>query len=109
MTQRNVEYLSMIYFFHRCCFVRCFINQVFHFDITITSRVEDEHSILKHQLSSFNEDFKTVMNDINLLLKNELNDHFIAVKEIKNRFFMKFRKSIFQQLIAHISFLFFEK
>lgn len=94
----------MIYFFHRRRFVQCFINKVLHFDITITSRTENEHAILKRQLNSFNENLKTVVNDINLLLTNKLDDHFIVINEVKNRFSIKFRKSIFQQLIVYVFF-----
>jgi hypothetical protein len=57
---------------YRRRFIKCYITQMLHFDITITSRDEDFHAILKRQLSKFTDDLKTIMNDINLMLINKL-------------------------------------
>ncbi len=56
---------------YRRRFIKCYTNQVLHFDTTVTSRGEDEHAVLKRQLESSIDDLKTVMNEINLLLINE--------------------------------------
>jgi catabolite regulation protein CreA len=76
---------------------------VLHFDTTTISRAEEEHAVLKRQLRFSTEDLKTVIDDINLLLTNEAHDHLIAINEVKDRFLMRLRKSIFQQLTAYVS------
>jgi hypothetical protein len=43
-----ISYLYDIYIMsYRCRFIKCYINQMLHFDITIISRDEDVHAILK--------------------------------------------------------------
>ena len=100
---RCVEYLTMTYLPHHCCFVWYFTNQVLYFDTTTTSRAEGEHAVLKCQLDSSTGDLKIVVDGISLLLTNELHDHLITINEAKNRFPMRLCKPIFQQLAAYIS------
>jgi hypothetical protein len=101
-----VNYLINIYIIDfRHHFIKAFINRVLHFDTTTTSRDEDEHVVLKHQLGSFTKDIKTVMKDIDLLLINELHNHLIALNEAKIRYLIELRKSIYQ-LIASYTFSF---
>jgi hypothetical protein len=100
-----VKYLRFIYIFeYRFRFVKCYTNEVLHFNTTITSRDESDHFTLKKRLSFSIEDLKTMMNDIDLLLKNELHNYHLALEKAKIRFFMSFRKSIFQNLIAYVIF-----
>jgi hypothetical protein len=99
----RVEYLKFIYineFNHR--FVKCFINWVLHFNTTTSSRDESEHAMLKRRLRSSIEDLKTMMNDINLLLINELHNHLLIVENAKIRFSMRLNKLIFQQVASYV-------
>jgi hypothetical protein len=41
-----------------------------HFDNIVISRIENSHVALKRQLEFFIEDLKTVVDDIDLLLRN---------------------------------------
>jgi HJR/Mrr/RecB family endonuclease len=74
-----------------------------HFDTTMTSRDEDSHAILKQQLSKSTDDLKTIVNDINLMLINELQNYRIALDDDRMRYLMKLRKSIFEQLIFFVT------
>ena len=73
-----------------------------HFDIITISRIEKRHAILKHQLRLFNENLKIIVNVINFLLINELYDHILIVNKIKMWMFLRFRKSIFQQIFFYV-------
>lgn len=93
----------MTYLPYRRQFVKCYINQVLHFDTTTTSRAEGGHAILKRQLGSSHGDLKIVVNAISLLLTNELHDHILAVNEAKMRVSLRLRKSIFQRISSYVS------
>jgi hypothetical protein len=58
--------------------------------------------MLKRRLRSSIEDLKTMMNDINLLLINELHNHLLAVENAKIRFSMRRNKFIFQQVASYV-------
>ncbi len=98
-----VEYLAITYINHARHFVKLFINKILHFETTITSDEEDEHAILKWQLESSTKNLKTTLNEINLLLINEHHNHVLALVEKKIKFLTALRKSIFSQLIAHVT------
>ncbi len=99
-----INYLYDIYILsYRRRFIKCYINQMLHFDITITSRDEDAHAILKRQLDKFTNDLKTIMNEINLLLINELQNYRIDLNDDRMRYFMKCRKPIFDQIAFFVS------
>jgi hypothetical protein len=66
---------------YRRRFIKCYTNQVLHFDTTMTSRDEDSHAILKQQWSKFIDDLKTIVNNINLMLINELQNYRIALDD----------------------------
>ncbi len=105
-----INYLYDTYIMSYCRrFIKCYINQVLHFDITMTSRDEDSHAILKQQLDKSTEDLKTIMNDIDLMLINELQNYRIALDDDRMRYLMKLRKSIFEQLIFFVSTNVFRK
>jgi hypothetical protein len=74
-----------------------------HFDTTMTSRDEDSHAILKQQLDKSIEDLKTIVNDIDFMLINELQKYRIALDDDRMRYLMKLRKSIFEQLVFFVS------
>jgi HJR/Mrr/RecB family endonuclease len=88
---------------YRRRFIKCHTSQVLHFDTTMTSRDEDSHAILKQQLSKFPDDFKTIVNDINFMLINELQNYRIALDDERMRYFMKLRKSVFEQLVFFVT------
>lgn len=98
-----VKYLNATYISFRQRFVKCWTNKVRHFETTTTSRGESEHAVLKKQLSTFNENLKTVVDDIILLLINELHNHLIVINSIKNRYSIDLRKSIFQRLASRVT------
>jgi hypothetical protein len=87
---------------YRRRFIKCYINQMLHFDITMTSRDEDSHAILKRQLSKFTDDLKTIMNDINFMLINKLQNYRIDLNDDRMRYLIELRKSIFDQLIFFV-------
>ncbi len=68
-----INYLYNIYIMsYRRRFINCYIKQMLHFNITITSRDENFHAISKRQLDKFTNDLKMIINEINFLLINEL-------------------------------------
>ncbi len=98
-----IDYLYEIYIRdYRRRFIKCYTNQILHFDITMTSRGESAHALLKRQLGKSTDDLKTVVNDINLMLINERQNHQINLDENRIRYSMKLRKSIFQQLASFV-------
>jgi hypothetical protein len=73
-----IEYLNETYIEnHRRRFVKAYTKKILHFETTMIFRSEDEHAQLKRHLRAFIDDLKTMMNNINLLLKNEIHDHLI--------------------------------
>ena len=105
-----VKYLKKIYIrFYRRRFLKCYINQVLHFEIIITFREKNSHAILKRQLKSSIDDFKTVINAIKLLLTNQIYEHTLVIAAVKIQFFFDLKFSIFQQLIAYITVYVFRK
>jgi HJR/Mrr/RecB family endonuclease len=87
---------------YRRRFIKCYTNQVLHFDITMTSRDKDFSCRLKQQLSKFIDDLKTIMNDINLMLINELQNYRIALDDDRMHYLMKLRKPVFEQLVFFV-------
>ena len=87
---------------YRQRFVRCYTNRLLHFETITTSRNETGHAALKRQLKSSIENLKTMIDDINLMLMNEYQNHLIKFNEIRIKLFMKFRKSIFQHFVVYV-------
>jgi hypothetical protein len=87
---------------YRRRFVKCHINQILHFDITVTSRHEKAHAMLKKQLQSFIDNLKTMINKINLLLINEQHNYLIDINDAKLRYFIELRKFVFDQLTSFV-------
>jgi hypothetical protein len=66
-----IEYLTETYIEHyRRRFVKCYIDEILHFETTMIFRSENEHAQLKRHLEFSIEDLKIVMNNIKLLLIN---------------------------------------
>ena len=106
---KMIEYLTFIYYSIRQRFVKCFMNQMRHFLIIITSRDKNDHVALKKQLKTFKNDLKTIINDIKLLLINEMNNYLIAFNSTKDRYSIDFRKTIFWRIVKHVTFFAFWK
>ncbi len=99
-----IEYLTETYIEHyRRRFVKCYTDEILHFETTMTFRSEDEHAQLKRHLKSSIEDLKIVIDNIKLLLINQIHDHTIALDDAKSRYSAHLRKSIFQQLFAFVA------
>ncbi len=99
-----IDYLYEIYIRdYRRRFVKCYTNQVLHFDTTMTSRDESEHVVLKRRLESSMSDLKTMMNDINLMFINEHHNYLIEMNEARMRYSIELRKSIFDQLVSYVT------
>ncbi len=98
-----VKYLTEIYIEHyRRRFVKAYINQVLHFETTMSFRSEIEHSQLKRHLRASTDDLKTMIDNISLMLKNQIHNHLIQWDENKIRFSTECQKLIFQQLAAFV-------
>jgi hypothetical protein len=89
---------------YRRRFVKCYIDEILHFETTMIFKSEDEHAQLKRHLESSIEDLKIVIDNIKLLLINQIHDHTIAFDDAKLRYSAHLRKSIFQQLFAFVVF-----
>jgi hypothetical protein len=98
-----IQYLIENLLFQRTHWAHCYINQILHFEITVTSRDEKSHSVLKKQFRTSTKDLKMVMNEINLLLTNELHNYLIDFNETKIRYSASLRKSIFEQIRAYVT------
>ena len=100
---KMMNYLTFIYYSIRQRFVKYYINEMRYFMITITSREKNKHAALKKQLGIFKNDFKTIIDDINLLLINELHNYLIVFNSTKDRFSIDSRnKAILQWLTKHV-------
>ena len=100
-----VKYLIIIYVNDfRQNFVKCYINQMLHFETIIIFRNKNNHAVLKRQLKLSKKNLKTMIDDIMLLFINELHNHLIKFEKIKFRYFINFRKRIFHQITAHVIF-----
>jgi hypothetical protein len=98
-----IDYLYETYIKdYRRRIIKCYINKILHFDITVTSRDDNAHALLKRQLEKSIDNLKTVMNEINLLLINELQNYRIDLDDDRIRYSMKLRKTIFQQLQSFV-------
>jgi hypothetical protein len=99
-----IKYLTETYIEHyRRRFVKCYIDEILHFETTMIFRSEDEHAQLKRHLESSIENLKIVIDNIKLLLINQIHDHAIALDDAKLRYSAHLRKSIFQQLFAFVA------
>ncbi len=99
-----IEYLTEIYIEHyRRRFIKCYTDQVLHFETTMTSRSENEHSQLKRHLESSTEDLKIVIDSIKLLLINQIQNYHLQLNDVRLRYSAHLRKFIFQQLSAFVS------
>ncbi len=99
-----MKYLLITYITnYRQRFVKCYNNKMLHFDITVSSRDERKHAVLKRHLDSSIDDLKTMIDEINFLLMNEYHNYLLKFEEAKMRLSMKLNKSIYQRLIAHVT------
>ncbi len=98
-----IEYLLNIYIIHyRRKFVKCFINQILHFDIIVTSQNEKEHAVLKRNLMTFIDDFKIVIDNLNLLLINQKHDYVQKFEKRKMKYSMNCRFDIFRNFFSFV-------
>ncbi len=92
----NVKYWIAIYIQdHRRHFVKTYINQMLHFETTMSFRNKIEHAHFKRHLKASIDDFKTMIDNINLMFKNQIHNHLIAWNENKIRFSIECQKLIF--------------
>ena len=74
-----------------------------HFDNVTTFRAKEGHSAIKRQLRFSIDDLKTVIDNIDLLLKNQLQKYRIVMNEAKSRISHHIRISILRDLIIKMS------
>jgi histone-lysine N-methyltransferase SETD2 len=98
-----IEYLIETYIahYHRR-FVKCYIDQILHFETTMTSRNKDEHAALKRHLEISIENLKIVTESIKLLLINQTHNQVLALNNVKLRYSAHLRKLIFKQISAFV-------
>jgi glycerol-3-phosphate dehydrogenase len=74
-----------------------------HFDIIVTFREKDAHAMLKRNLIIFIDDFKIIMNNLNLLLINQRYDYLIEFENVKIRYSLQCRIDFFQNIFAFVT------
>ncbi len=74
-----------------------------HCETTMSFHNEIKHAQVKLHLKTSTDDLKTMINNINLMLKNQIHNHLSAWDENKIRFSTECRKLIFQQLTAFVN------
>ena len=84
-------------------FVKAFVDKVLHFDNIATPRVEGGHAVLKHQLGFSTGDLKTVVDNIDLLLKNQHQEYVIKLDEAEMRFPTRLRRPLYSDVRAYIT------
>lgn len=84
-------------------FVKVYVDKILHFNNTVTSRVEGGHAVLKHQLGFSTGDLKKVVDNIDLLIKNQHQEYVIKLNEAKIRFPTRLRKPFYSDVRAHIT------
>jgi hypothetical protein len=109
-SDKCIDYLYDIYIKnYRRRFVKCYTNQMLHFDTIVTSWDENKHVVFKRRLRSLMNDLKIMMNDINLIFVNEHHNYLIEMKKTRMRYSIELRKSIFDQLVSYVISIVFWK
>jgi uncharacterized membrane protein YgcG len=70
-----------------------------HFGITVTSRGEGAHAVLKRNLVTSTGDLKIVVDNLNLLLINQRHDYLIEFENAKVRYSLQCRIDLFQTFL----------
>ena len=84
-------------------FIKCYTDQILHFNNNATSRSEGGHAVLKRNLGFSIGDLKEVVDCIDLMLLNQRNDYIIAFEEAKMRLAHDLRLPIFRDLHAKVT------
>lgn len=84
-------------------FVQCYANQKLYFETIVMSRKEEAYAALKQNLDISTNNLKIVMNNINLLLKNQRHNYLIAFDEAKMHFLIKLQINIFRNLLTFVT------
>ena len=103
------SYLIIIQYLHEIWiksykrkFIKCYMNQILHFNNNAISRSEDDHAMLKRNLRFSIDDLKKIINCIDLMLLNQRNDYIIVFEETKMHLAHDLWISIFRDLYAKI-------
>ena len=99
-----VQYFYNTYILdHKRRFVKCFIDQMLHFGITVTFKREGTYAILKRNLLHSTGDLKTMIDNLDFLMINQRHDYLIAFKEAKVRYFMNLKIEAFRNITAYVT------
>ena len=102
--QEKINYLLNIWLIdHKTRFCKTWINNVFHFRILIIFRVENDHRVLKSIFKFFTDDFKTIVDRLKILLKNQYENYIIKFEQVKMSIAFNLSKELMKNLIKKIS------
>ena len=102
--EKKIEYLRIIWFNeHKERFCKTWINEILHFNNLITSRVEDDHRVLKSIFKFFTKDFMIVVDRFEILLENQYDDYIIKLEQIKMIVIFNLSKKLMSDLIERVS------
>lgn len=91
-----MDYLYETYIRDFClCFIKYYTNEVLYFNNTIIFCNENTYAILKRKLGISTGNLKWVVDGINLLLINEIHNHFLFIAAAQIQYSTKLYLPIF--------------
>ena len=85
---------------HRFC--RFVTNRVLHFDIIITSRVENMHRVLKLYLKFFTDDLMNMIEKIEMMLTNQYKNYFARFAKVRRNVAWVFQITVFRDFVDQV-------
>ena len=88
----------------RRCFRNYHINDILHFNAHKSSRVEDDHRILKQMLRCFTDNMKLVVKRLKTLFLKQYENYFEVVEQIQTKSAVtKFNRQLYRNLLIRIT------
>ena len=107
---KDVQYVKNIWVTSwRSRFCRYKINEIFHFNTLIISRVEGGHRVLKHMLKFSTGDFMVVVDRLETLISNQMEDYEHRLDQVKSKTAMNLSRDLMRNLIGRVSFYALQK
>lgn len=98
-----IQYLHEIWIrLYKRKFIKCYMNQILHFNNNAILRSKDDHAMLKRNLRFNINNLKKIVDCIDLMLLNQRNNYIIVFEETKMRLAHDLQISIFRDLHAKI-------